>query len=369
MSEPNRSGLKNDAVRLALLGWLACLGLDGLIGILFGVGSPLAPLAFLTGLLAAAAAVATPRVPARVVGPAVLFLGWTALGAMPLSLWLFGSGALLKVVGSLQAGLAGALAAVVVNDDWRGRPAFDVRRTVGLLAAGLVGLPLLCALYVYASLALVLDTGTGGYLVLTPRGLDSVERQFVREDTTVHLVGMIHLGNAAGYDSLKKRFETLDDAILLAEGVSDREGLLAPGDGYGKVAKRLGLTEQPPPSAFGIEVRHADMDVRDFSPATRDFLQSALGAWNSDAPALPILGLIDEHGTDAKMQALLDSIYADLIVARNAVVLEAIEDASADHTAIVVPWGAGHMPGIEAGLRERGFTPSGSPVRRPLVGR
>ncbi|MEO0600082.1 MAG: hypothetical protein AAF211_01525 [Myxococcota bacterium] len=369
MSELNGSGLGNDAVRLALLGWLACLALDALIHVLFGVGSPLALLTFLGGILAALTAVATPRVPARVVAPAILFMGWTSLGAMPVTLWLIGSGAFVKVIGALQLALAGALAVVVVNGDWRDRPTFDARRTVGLLVGGLVGLPLVTAVYLYASLAMTVQVATGGYLVLTPRGLDSVERTFVCDDTTVHLVGMIHLGNAEGYARLRARFEELEDPILLAEGVSDVDDLLDPGEGYGKVAQRVGLTEQPPPTEFGIEVRRADVDVRDFSQATRDFLQAALGVWGSDNPVAPLLGLIEAHGTDTKIEALLDGIYADLIVARNRVVLQAIEEESVSHDTIVVPWGAGHMPGIEAGLLDRDCEFIGDPVRRPLLGR
>lgn len=232
----------------------------------------------------------------------------------------------------------------------------------------MIGLPLLVIGNVWMSVSLGLHATTGGYLVLTPRGIASVERRFVRDDTTIYLVGMVHLGQASGYDAIKARFEELDNAILLAEGVTDEQGVLAGSGGYDKVAKRLGLTVQPRADAFGVEVRRADVDVGSLSKDTQAFLRDALGVWSSDNPALAVMTVAAEYDSDAKARALLDELYENLIVTRNEVLLAAIDEAS-DRRNIIVPWGAGHLPGIEAGVLARGFEPEGEPIRRLLVGR
>jgi hypothetical protein len=40
---------------------------------------------------------------------------------------------------------------------------------------------------------------------------------------------------------------------------------------------------------------------------------------------------------------------------RNAKVLARLDDEAPTHATIVIPWGAMHMPGLEAGLTERGY--------------
>lgn len=121
---------------MVLLAWLGVLGLDGLVQLVLGVPTPLSLLSMLGGIIVVVLCLVTPKVPARVVGPGILFVGWVTLGAMPLLLWLLETGFLNRVIALLQLLLAGGLAAVVVRRNWQERPAFDVRRTLALLALG-----------------------------------------------------------------------------------------------------------------------------------------------------------------------------------------------------------------------------------------
>ena len=48
---------------------------------------------------------------------------------------------------------------------------------------------------------------------------------YEKDDKTVTLVGMMHVGEPRFYDELYKSFP--EKALVIVEGVSDREGLLA----------------------------------------------------------------------------------------------------------------------------------------------
>jgi hypothetical protein len=56
----------------------------------------------------------------------------------------------------------------------------------------------------------------------------------------------------------------------------------------------------------------------------------------------------------------------ELIDKRNAHVLAIFDEKAGDYTTIVIPWGALHMPGLEAGLKERGYRVE-SERTRPVV--
>lgn len=356
-------------IRIGLLVWLGCLGLDGLFQLATARPSLLAIVVGLLAFPLAFAAVVTPRIPVRIVGPVVLFIGWTALGSMPVLLWVRDFIINARVVGALQVVLAAGLVWGLLRMRLEDRPAFHAGRSLGLAALGTFGLPVLVAVHLWLSAVMTVDALTDGYLLLTTRGLVSVERTFERDGTTVHLVGMSHIGESAAYDTLKISFSELNDAILLAEGVTDRSGTLKRGPGYERAANRIGLVQQPRAEAFGLPVKSADRDISDFSPTTREFLADALGVWAADNPAAAMSRISLRYGSDQdKAMALLETIYEDLIVARNAVVLDAVDAEAPDHTHIVVPWGAAHMPGLQAGLLEAGFVETGEPVRRALIG-
>jgi len=358
-------------IRQVLGLWLGLLLVDGVLVALTGRPTLAYLLAVGLAVPLALAAPITPWVPARVVGPGILFLGWAMLGAMPLPVWLdLDLGRVSRVTGALQGLVAVGLGLVALRIDPRTRPPTDPGRSVVVGLLGLLGVPGLVLGYGWWSTVLAIDVLTAGYLELGRHGLVSVERAWVRGGTTVRLVGMAHIGEATGYASMQDAFARLDDAVLLAEGVSDDRDLLDISEGgYDKAAKRIGLVEQPPPTAFGLDVIPADVDVARFHRSTREFLEETLAIWSADDPWPLLMAFATARSRDeAAARAMLETLYVDLIVVRNAHLLQTIETAAEEHAHIVVPWGAGHMPGLSAGLAEAGFVVTGEPVRRVLIG-
>lgn len=52
-------------------------------------------------------------------------------------------------------------------------------------------------------------------------------------------------------------------------------------------------------------------------------------------------------------------LLQDILVLRNQHLLEALDMALPEYQRVVIPWGAYHLPDIEEGLEQRGFTQTG----------
>jgi hypothetical protein len=356
-------------IRAVLLLWLGLYALDAVVslpgnatlGALTGV-----PLVLSAPLIALAAAL-TPRIPVRLVGPPLLVLAWATLGAMPVPVWTLGSGWTQTLVSLVQlASLVPVALAARQLGAWEARPPFAWRRTAALVLAVLVGSPVAFLAYAWASVAYTLHAGTAGFAGLDHRGVYLTERTYARGDTTVHLVGMMHIGEQRAYDELYDAFGALPDAVVLTEGVSDDDHLLPAGLGYGRAAARIDLVQQPAIEREGLIVRRADIDVADLSPETRDLVAAALGVWSADNPVLAYVAMVRDlqhEDPDAVMQRL----WEELIMVRNERVLTEVRRAEGDFDHVVVPWGAIHLPGVAATLRDEGWAPVGE-TRRRLIG-
>lgn len=354
--------------RALVLGWTALYALDAVLSL-----SGVAALGALTGvpLLVSApfvllAAILTPRVPLRLVGPPLAVLAWATLGAMPVPLWTL-SGALTQTVVALVqlAALVPAAVAARRLGAWEQRPAFSWRRSLGGAVAVALGGPVALATYAWGSVAYTMHYGTDGFAGLDLAGVYLTERTYVRGDTTVHLVGMMHIGEQRAYDELYDAFGALPDAVVLAEGVSDEQDLLPARLGYGRTAARLDLVQQPRIERDGLEVRPADIDVAELSPETRAFLGAALGVWSAEDPLSAYVAMVRQVG-DADPDALMRQLWDELIERRNQRLLGEIRAAEGDFAHVVVPWGAMHLPGIAAALRDDGWAPVGETHRRLL---
>jgi hypothetical protein len=155
--------------------------------------------------------------------------------------------------------------------------------------------------------------------------------------------------------------------VLLQEGVSDRDGRLATRLDYAPLARVLGLDVQlDPREVLGLagadadgeawpHIRHADVDLAVFSQESIDFL---------DATAA-VLTREDLAAAFAEFQAFLDDadlqtwqrIEEDVLHKRNRVLIEALDESLDDYQRIIVPWGALHLPEVEAAVLARGFEP------------
>ena len=212
----------------------------------------------------------------------------------------------------------------------------------------------------------------GGFVRLKPDGLYMVEKVYAQGPKTIRLAGMIHLGEEDYYRQLLSSISPRG-TLVLAEGVSDEQQRLRERFSYGQLADLLGLSAQeefPFPGRLikaaslrqpsdrapeQIDVLRADVDLQQFDARTVEVL-NALGKYLLNAPSL-IEGIeafnrwAEQHVTPEVNQVVMH----DLLDRRNAVLLDYLEPALNKYDTLVIPWGALHMPGIEAGVEARDF--------------
>jgi hypothetical protein len=346
-------------------------GVTGLLG-------PRALLArlVLVGVLASLPAMAlTPRVPLPVFLPLAVGTLWRGLGAAPLGLWLDTPYAL-GVAGSVfQIGLAGIAFVAIRRHNGGRRWLFDAHspealacawsRSLGFAGVSVVlGLPAL-GLYLMVLSATWVETTTQGFVAFDLGGVSLADRRYARDDQEVRLVGMMHIGEEDAYREIVSSFATVS-TVVLAEGVTDREGRLQDALQYGGAAEALGLTPQQdlreylldpedpdgPPPAWP-EIRHADLDASAFGPETIEWLRWASGIWGARdlASALAeIAASVRESDPEA-----LAAFQRDILDQRNQHLFGEIEAALEDYERVVVPWGALHLPAVEREVTGLGF--------------
>jgi len=353
---------------------------------LSGLGSALSPLRNgVAGVVAFASVLMAfvllfiPQLPRRVLLPPVLFALWCAIGAPPLDM----TQATGPILGVLQ--LAIALGAFVMVNVFGGRwllypDQLPVRghlvvRTLAALAVTLVALLLLAVSGTLYAFAHQIETMSNHYVQFNAGGLDVQETTLRKGPQTVYLVGMMHVGEASAYEKL---FASMPEkALVFPEGVSDTKNLLAGKFNYRRVARVLGLEQQPdiaavestasPAPDSGEESRYAtgpvaqsdrhilraDVDVSDFSPVTLRFL-TELG----ELYASPTLGDavsrfrgLSDHYTESEIA----SVFDDILIRRNEHLLASFDANAMSYDTVIIPWGALHMPGLEAALTARGY--------------
>jgi hypothetical protein len=331
-----------------------------------------APLVFLALLL-------TPRIPTLVFLTLVLSTLWLNLGAAPLPLLLrsgtaFGlSAAALQFV--LGAGAFLWLRRRSGFDAWTktaARPAFSLGHTLRFAALALLVLAPLGAAYLLVWLATWTQAASNGYVSFDLYGVSVDDRRFVRGDREIRLVGMMHIGEEDAYGDLVRSFMR-DSTIVLAEGVSDQEGVLEDDLTYQPAAQALGLSSQDDLENYLAEsapdgeapewpvVRHADLDASEFSPKTIEFLEWAAELWSSDGVFAALLRIRERPAHDPEW---LRVVWRDIFELRNRHLLAEIDAALEDYERVVVAWGALHLPAIEQAVAQDGFVQSGATRRR-----
>ncbi len=240
----------------------------------------------------------------------------------------------------------------------------------GLLSVPL--LPLILLLLSYATASNLIEGYSAGFVRLKPNGLYMIEKVYVQAEKEIRLAGMIHLGREGYYAALADSFNA-GQSLLLAEGVSDTQGLLRGQFSYGNLADLLGLASQEefrfPGRLIDVEsldlpltteadipdILRADIDLQEFDPRSVEVL-NALGRYLLNSSS-PVQGYLDfsnwaaQNITPQTNQILMD----DLIKKRNQAVLSYLPKGLHKYRTLLIPWGALHMPGIEAAVVERGF--------------
>ena len=205
--------------------------------------------------------------------------------------------------------------------------------------------------YLFVCAALAVSHHSDGFLALTPRGLTVQVRKYVRADgKSVQLVPMAHVGDPEFYRKLTQSFPT--NSLILMEGVSDHKNLLTNKISYKRMANSLGLAEQHHEfNPRESQVIPADVDVEVFSTNTIDFLNLAMLAHARGVNAETILKLTQYTPPPGFEERLFD----DLLRKRNRRLLEEISAQLSQSDALIVPWGAAHMPEIAKEIQTSGF--------------
>jgi hypothetical protein len=186
----------------------------------------------------------------------------------------------------------------------------------------------------------------------------------------------MHIARQGYYNELVNSLPAAK-TIVLVEGVTDQDRLLENRLDYGSLAGLVGLSSQEtmqfdgnPVELDDLEVAdeferdatkpdmvRADVDINRFNPETVEFLD-ALG--RTLLGSKPLAQGITEYNDWVQANAtpeLLSGVMADIFDRRNEVVIDTLQRSLERYDTIVIPWGAMHMPAIEAAVLERGFVP------------
>jgi len=221
---------------------------------------------------------------------------------------------------------------------------------------------------------------TSGFMRIAPGGIYMRERVYCRDNRTIRLAGMIHVGEKGYYEEMGGSVAP-GRTIVLAEGVTDDMGLLQSRLDYGKVAGLLGLTSQEKlrfrgnligpealeaPYAISTgngakkpagpaDILRADVDVSAFRPQTILFLNT-MGKHLQESRSL-VNGLlsINDWAEKNMTREMHDVIMDDILYRRNREVIRYMGKAIERYDTIVIHWGAMHMKEIEVAVLKRGF--------------
>lgn len=321
--------------------------------------------ALLTALLVYGLMGLTPMVPKRIFLPVVLFYVAGFLAVFPVLIYGGGDwdrrGLQLDWVVSLcqvivGLGILGWLWGgwkfrwPLVEDKYLGnRPFSWLNLSAYALVNVFVFLPA-AIVYFFLCAALAVHHFTAGFVALHPGGLRVQVRRYVRGDgKIIELVPMSHVADASFYRKISKSFPT--NSVILMEGVTDERHLLTNGISYKRVAHSLGLVEQREDFRPQGELIMADIDVDQFATNTIDLLNLVMLIHVRGINPDTVMRLAQYSPPPAIEEQLLD----DLVTKRNQHLLEKLQTELPQSAIIIVPWGAGHMPGIASAIQKDGF--------------
>ena len=332
------------------------------------------------------------RLPKRVFLPLTLFASWSALAMWPLSGFVareaFGLTASISqvVIGAIAIILLRSLGGrSLLTEEQFQAPMFSLRNTLGFTAINLLLTPFVL---IYTGLAVTsyyLEEQTAGFLRLSPVGVHMTERSYHLAKKEIRLAGMMHIGKEEYYEDLAKSIPT-EGTIILAEGVTDQDRLLESQFNYSKLAGLIGLTSQDKMrlngnavelDGLGVagqvirepgkpDIANADIDLNRFEPKTIEFLNALGRSLFGDKPLAE--GLVDYNLwiEENMSEEGLAGVMADILDKRNDAVIAGMVQTLKRYDTIIIPWGAMHMPAIEAAVLEQGFAPGKAQERLSL---
>lgn len=328
-----------------------------------------------------------PQLPRLIFIPLIVFALWCFFGSPGASVAFLGKGGL--VIAAAQLILAD-IALALLWAKW-GSPFVVaarlpvknrmVLRTVAAIVSAVIATPLLLGAFAAYTYAATVERMSGGYISFGWTALYAKETVMKRGNQTVELLATMHLGEPEFYASLRRAMR--DGGLVLTEGVSDRGGRLRDRLSYNKVASVLGLSAQgnfedwddlapesksspstrpknskdgskktKPISAPRIDIVNADIDIAEFHEETIGFLEEVAQLYASHSRDEIIARFKRLSAFDRRTSEL---VLGDILTLRNNHLIDVFDKLSGDRSAIVIPWGALHMPAISAALQKRGF--------------
>ncbi len=323
------------------------------------------------------------RIPKKIFLPMVLYAMWAPMMFWPMPMFIPEAGfGFLMSLGQLGIGVAGLLAVrkesdhdFLITPSMFEGPWFSLKNTLGFFAASAVIVPLILAVIGFWSVATLVEVKTAGFMKLRPSGLYMNEKIYSKGGKTLRLLPMIHIGRTDYYNEVSGSMAN-GKTIILAEGVSDREGLLKAKLTYDRIGELLGLASQEHMELDGTYVTSdfktmdesleanghkphivsADLDLSEFSPITIEFLGVLTTAFFSGQPLsdgyAQYSAWVELQGDDLKV---LDTITHDIFTQRNEAVFAMLSKALPHYDTLIVPWGALHMAEIEKEAQRLGF--------------
>jgi hypothetical protein len=230
---------------------------------------------------------------------------------------------------------------------------FNWKRTLGFAGVNAVIAVPFFTVYLAWCASLAASHLSRGFIVLDTSGIFVESRTYTYQGRTLYLLPTFHVAEASFYRSLLESLPESNTAVLL-EGVTDNQGLLKPQFSYRKLADKFKLTMQ---DNRIFSTRHAvqrcDVDVSQFSPQTRLFLNAvarSIQRWFSDNPLTALTEGMSSPKPDPKL------LWQDLVELRNRRLLNCMQRVMQTYDNLLIPWGAAHMPGLEEAFFKWGAT-------------
>jgi hypothetical protein len=333
------------------------------------------------------------RLPKRILLPPLIFVFWSILGLWPLSA-VMGENAYTLTGAALQLviGLAALFGvrrlngkSLLMTDEMFAPRPFRIQYTLLFFIGNMVIIPVVLSLFAFTRINFYVHEKTGGFARLGYDGLYMLEKRYRLEGKMILLAGMIHIAEKDYYDELIGSIPA-EKTVVLAEGVTDGDGLLSSRFSYKKVAELLGMISQEDvrfdrtPGGgedTGVMDRRkeherkphiirADVDIRQFNPQTIEFL-NVMGEYLLGGTSLwEGLQSYGKWAEENMSDELVETIMDDILHRRNRELTRHLESALEKYESIIIPWGAIHMPGIEEAVIDRGALLEGTTERRSI---
>lgn len=168
------------------------------------------------------------------------------------------------------------------------------------------------------------------------------ESVLTKNDQTVYLIGMIHIGDESYYQQIKEDYKNVT-GVILSEGIVNDDNSLDEFDSYKLMAKTISISIQPGVHELfpGKVIKKADVNASDIK---KKCISHIVRASKNDVRS--------EAGVTENDRAICTP---EILLKRNDHLYSVIGKTLKTEKRIIVPWGARHLPDIENRLVRDGF--------------